>query len=113
MHLYVYFSTHAQLCCASAKPSSAKPWAFRQEVKLRQIIPVRIRNCQVQKLIFDQSLRFLYNIYIDWKEWHMTTRDFFADFYELHYSEFVEAELSEMFCDTTTQDENFDLDVPF
>jgi hypothetical protein len=43
----------------------------------------------------------------------MTTRDFFADFHPEHYSEFVEAELREMFCDTTPQDENFDLDVPF
>ena len=43
----------------------------------------------------------------------MTTRDFFADFYNDAYQEFVEAELREMFCDTTPQDENFLLDVPF
>ena len=43
----------------------------------------------------------------------MTTADFFADFHSEHYSEFVDAELREMFQCTTTQDENFDLDVPF
>ena len=44
----------------------------------------------------------------------MTTRDFFADFHSEHYSEFVEAELREMFCDTTPQAEIFEFDdVPF
>lgn len=43
----------------------------------------------------------------------MTTTEFFADFQYDAFSEFVDAELSEMFCDTTTQDENFLLDVPF
>ena len=43
----------------------------------------------------------------------MTTTDFFADFHYDQYSDFVEAELREMFCDTTTQDENFLLDIPF
>lgn len=43
----------------------------------------------------------------------MTTADFFADFDSEHYSEFVDHELREMFCDTTPQDPNFDLDVPF
>ena len=43
----------------------------------------------------------------------MTSTEFFADFAYAQYSEFVDAELSEMFCDTTPQDENFDLDVPF
>ena len=43
----------------------------------------------------------------------MTTTEFFADYAMEQYSEFVDAELREMFCDTTTQDEKFDLDVPF
>ena len=43
----------------------------------------------------------------------MTTTEFFADFHYDQYSEFVEAELREMFLDTTPQDEKFDLDVPF
>ena len=44
----------------------------------------------------------------------MTTRDFFADFAYEQYSEFVEAELSEMFQCTDTHPENFEFDdVPF
>lgn len=44
----------------------------------------------------------------------MTTRDFFADYHEWHYSEFVDQELREMFQDTTPQPENFEFDdVPF
>jgi hypothetical protein len=43
----------------------------------------------------------------------MTTTNFFADYAMEQYQDFVEAELREMFCDTTPQDENFDLDVPF
>lgn len=44
----------------------------------------------------------------------MTTRDFFADFHSEQYSEFVDHELREMFCDTTPPDEIFTLeDVPF
>lgn len=43
----------------------------------------------------------------------MTTADFFADYAMEQYSDFVDAELREIFRDTTTQDENFDLDVPF
>lgn len=43
----------------------------------------------------------------------MTTRDYFEDFHLEQYSEFVEAELREMFQDTTPQDENSLLDVPF
>jgi predicted translin family RNA/ssDNA-binding protein len=41
------------------------------------------------------------------------TTEFFADFAYDQYQEFVEAELREMFLDTTPQDENFLLDVPF
>lgn len=43
----------------------------------------------------------------------MTTADFFADFHDEYYQEFVEHELQEIFQDTTTQEENFLLDVPF
>ena len=43
----------------------------------------------------------------------MTTAEFFADYSDTHYSEFVEAQLREMFQCTIPQDENFDLDVPF
>lgn len=80
---------------------------------LRQIIPVVNQFCQDKNFLFDRTVEFLYNYYINRKEWLMTTRDFFADYAMEHYSEFVEAELREMFCDTTPQDENFDLDVPF
>ena len=55
----------------------------------------------------------MYNYCIDERESHMRLADFFADFHDLHYSEFVEHELSKMFCDTTPQDENYDLDVPY
>jgi hypothetical protein len=61
----------------------------------------------------DCTVQVLYNYCIDERETKMTTADFFADFHMEQYSEFVEAELREMFCDTTPQDENFDLDVPF
>lgn len=43
----------------------------------------------------------------------MTTADFFADYSDTHYQEFVEYELSQIFQSTIPQDENFDLDVPF
>jgi hypothetical protein len=43
----------------------------------------------------------------------MTTADFFADFYDTHYSEFVEHELSKIFQCGNHHQENFDLDVPF
>ena len=44
----------------------------------------------------------------------MTTRDFFEDFHSEQYSEFVEAELREMFQCTDTHDRNFEFDdVPF
>jgi hypothetical protein len=68
---------------------------------------------QAKIFIFDRPAKVLYNYCIDERETKMTTADFFADFHYEQYSEFVEAELREMFCDTTPQDENFDLDVPF
>jgi hypothetical protein len=43
----------------------------------------------------------------------MTTADFFADFAYEQYSEFVEAELQEMFRCTDHYEENFLLDIPF
>ena len=43
----------------------------------------------------------------------MATNEFFTAYQYAAFDEFVDAELREMFCDTTTQDENFDLDVPF
>jgi hypothetical protein len=43
----------------------------------------------------------------------MATNEFFTAYQYAAFDEFVDAELSEMFLDTTTQDENFDLDVPF
>lgn len=43
----------------------------------------------------------------------MTTADFFADFDNEHYSEFVEHELMQIFQCTIPHTENFDLDVPF
>jgi hypothetical protein len=43
----------------------------------------------------------------------MTIAEFFADYSDTHYSEFVEHELTKIFQSTIPQDENFDLDVPF
>ena len=44
----------------------------------------------------------------------MTTRDFFADFQYDQYSEFVDAELREIFQCSDTHPENFEFDdVPF
>lgn len=44
----------------------------------------------------------------------MTTRDFFADFAYEQYSEFVDAELREIFQCSDTHDKNSDLaDLPF
>jgi hypothetical protein len=61
----------------------------------------------------DASVQVLYNYCIDERETKMTTADFFADFAYDQYSEFVDAELREIFQCSNTQDENFDLDVPF
>lgn len=44
----------------------------------------------------------------------MTTRDFFADYAMEQYSEFVDAELREIFQCSDTQDEKFSFeDLPF
>jgi hypothetical protein len=43
----------------------------------------------------------------------MATNEFFTSYQYQAFNEFVDAELREMFCDTTPVDENFDLDVPF
>jgi hypothetical protein len=40
----------------------------------------------------------------------MTTADFFADFNDAHYSEFVEHELSKIFQCATTQEQFFEFD---
>jgi hypothetical protein len=109
-------------CCASGKPCQVQNLELSapvaDQVQILEclpcaIIPVANQQCQVKNFLFDVRVGFLYNCYINSKEPQMTTRDFFADFQYDQYSEFVEAELREMFCDTTPQDENFDLDVPF
>jgi hypothetical protein len=71
------------------------------------------QQCQAEIFSVDRAAQVLYNIYIDRKEYQMTTADFFADFAYDQYSEFVDAELREIFQCSNTQDENFDLDVPF
>ena len=43
----------------------------------------------------------------------MATNEFFTSYQYDTYQEFVDAELQEIFQDTSTQDENFLLDVPF
>ena len=43
----------------------------------------------------------------------MATNEFFTSYQYDAFQEFVDAELREIFCDTTPQDENFLLDVPF
>ena len=43
----------------------------------------------------------------------MTTNEFFTSYQYDAYSEFVDAELREIFQCSNPQDENFDLDVPF
>lgn len=84
-------------------------------VKLvRQIISGKTLQSQVQIFLFERTTQVLYNISIDWKEWHMTTRDFFADFAYDQYSEFVDHELREIFQCSDTHAENFEFDdVPF
>ena len=43
-----------------------------------------------------------------------STTEFFADFAYEQFQDFVDTELSQMFLDTTTQDENFEFDdIPF
>ena len=71
------------------------------------------QQCQVEIFLFDWTVQVLYNYCIDEQETKMTTADFFADFQYDQYSEFVDAELREIFQCSNTQDENFDLDVPF
>jgi hypothetical protein len=68
---------------------------------------------QAQKFTVDPFFRFLYNIYIDWKESYMTDREFFQLDQELWFTEYVEAQLSEKVVGTNIHDENFFLDVPF
>ena len=68
---------------------------------------------RVQKFVFDQFLRILYNIYIDERETNMTDNEFFKLDQELWFTEYVEQELSKKVSDTDTQIENFFLDVPF
>ena len=95
---------HKRLGSASARSTSAK----------MTMCPAPVGDLvQVRKFWFDQSVQVLYNYCIDERETNMTTADFFADFHSEHYSEFVDAELREMFQDTTPVDGNFDLDVPF
>lgn len=43
----------------------------------------------------------------------MTIAEFFTSYQMDAHCNFVDAELREIFQSTTTQDENFDLDVPF
>lgn len=43
----------------------------------------------------------------------MAINEFFTAYQYQAFNEFVDAELSEMFQDTTPVDGNFDLDVPF
>ena len=43
----------------------------------------------------------------------MATNEFFTAYQYEAFNEFVDAELREIFQDTSTQDENFLLDVPF
>lgn len=70
--------------------------------------------CQAKIFLFEHSAQVLYNIYIDWKESQMTAADFFADFHYDQYSEFVDAELREIFRDTSAHDEIFEFDdIPF
>jgi hypothetical protein len=70
-------------------------------------------KCQDEIFLFDLCVGILYNYCIDGKETKMRIADFFADFSDAHYSEFVEAELAKIFQSTTTHDEIFLLDVPF
>jgi hypothetical protein len=104
--------------CASAKPCIVQIL----EVSCAPIIQWRTNTCQVyfrfwlrrvQKFVFDQFLRILYNIYIDERETNMTDNEFFKLDQELWFTEYVELELSKKVSDTNTQIENFFLDVPF
>ena len=56
----------------------------------------------------------MYNLFIDEKEWQMKTNDFFRMDQEQWYTEFVDAEVSEIRQDTNTQIEFFEFDdVPY
>lgn len=77
------------------------------------IIQCQSYLCQVKIFLFEAIAQVLYNCCIDERETNMTIAEFFADYSDTHYSEFVEHELTKIFQSTIPQDENFDLDVPF
>ena len=70
--------------------------------------------CQEKIFLFERPATFLYNIYIDWKEWIMADKEFFRLDQEQWYSEWVDTEVSEIRGDTNPHGEIFEFDdVPF
>ena len=66
--------------------------------------------CQEKIFIFEKVFWFLYNLFIDWKEWQMTDTDFFSLNQEQWFTEFVEYELSKKVADTNAHDNFFEFD---
>jgi hypothetical protein len=115
-----YFGTQQVYTCAKVvilvKCKTLRQWPVKCKnlnESLAPIIQCQTFMRQVEIFLFDHTAQVLYNYCIDEKETKMTTADFFADFAYDQYSEFVDAELREIFQCSNTQDENFDLDVPF
>jgi hypothetical protein len=113
----------AQQSCASGNPwqvqnlgPGAPVHGQVQILECEQLAPIiqcESNMCQAKIFLFDVRVQVLYNYYINRREPIMTTADFFADFDNTQYSEFVEYELSKIFQCTDHHTENFDLDVPF
>ena len=76
---------------------------------LSSVFSIQVRN-QAKKFRFAQTFWFLYNLFIDDKEWHMTDTDFFTLNQEQWFKEFVETELSKKVADTHAQIEIFEFD---
>ena len=66
---------------------------------------MQIWNFSVEKVFW-----FLYNLFIDDKEWQMTDTEFFSLNQEQWFTEFVEYELSKKVADTNAHDNFFEFD---
>ena len=76
-----------------------------QKLTLSSVFLILVVN--PQNFAFAQTFWFLYNLFIDDKEWHMTDTEFFCLDQEQWFREFVQTELSKKVSDTHAQNEIF------
>jgi hypothetical protein len=69
---------------------------------------------QIQNFSVEPNVEVLYNYYINRRQRQMSDTDFFSLNQEQWFTEFVEAEVSEILQDTNAHDNFFEFDdVPF